>query len=102
MEKKLQSEEIKIRTLTTAKALVLSGPRAVPKNKPVEEKKLQADDKTKKSQLSAAKKQHRKTQIELSDAERAWAMLYPAGVYGVVKSLDLDKKRLAMYKKEVA
>ena len=102
LEKKLQSEETKIRTLTTAKALVLSKLRAVPKSKPAEKKKLQADNQTKKEQLSIAKKQHRNTQIALSDAERAWAVLYSAGVDGVVKSLDLDKKRLAMYKKEVA
>jgi hypothetical protein len=102
LEKKLQSEVTKIKTLTTAKTLVLSKLRAVPKNKPAEKKRWQAQNKTKKAQLSAAKKQHRRTQIELGDAERAWAVLYSAGVDGVMKSLDLDKKRLAMYKTEVA
>lgn len=102
LEKKLQSEVTKIKTLTTAKTLVLSKLRAVPKNKPAEKKRWQAQNKTKKAQLSAAKKQHRRTQIELGDAERDWTVLYSAGVDGVMKSLDLDKKRLAMYKTEVA
>lgn len=102
LEKKLQSEVTKIKTLTTAKTLVLSKLRAVPKNKPAEKKRWQAQNKTKKAQLSAAKKQHRRTQIELGDAERDWTVLYSAGVDGVMNSLDLNKKRLAMYKTEVA